>query len=154
LSPSTSVWYFAYGSNLNMDQMKERVGDWQLSKRALVRNYKLVFNHHSKKWQGYTANLQPTGKLEDVVYGVVYHLTQDQLARLQAHEGVPPTETVVELEDGNEISRAKVFIWRDSDPGHEPSTAYRKTMEIGLADHGYDKAHIDRIFRQFAESSS
>lgn len=147
MSPSTSVWYFAYGSNLNVEQMKERVGEWKLSKRALVRNYRLVFNHHSKKWQGYTANLLPTGRFEDVVYGVVYHLTLEQLGKLQAHEGVAPTEALVELEDGNEISHAKVFIWKDTEPGREPSSAYRKAMEAGLTDHGYDKAHIDRVFK-------
>jgi len=131
--------------------MKNLVGEWQLSKRALVRNYKLVFNVYSKKWHGYTANLQATKKFEDVVYGVVYRLTQEQLAKLQAQEGVSPSEVGVELEDGNEISHAKVFMWNSSDSGHEPSAAYRKAMEAGLQDHGYDKSHIDRVFGDSAK---
>jgi cation transport regulator ChaC len=146
LSPSNSIWYFAYGSNLSVDQMRERVGEWHLSRRALVRNYRLVFNVYSKKWQGNTANLQATGKFEDVVYGVVYQLAQEQLAKLQASEGVPPTEIRVELEDGNEISHAKAFIWGKTNPEREPPTAYRKAMEAGLTDHGYDKSHVDRVF--------
>ena len=150
LSPSTSTWYFAYGSNLNVDQMKDRVGEWQLSKRALVRNYRLIFNVNSKKWQGYTANLQASDRFEDVVYGVVYHLTLEQLAKVQAHEGVPPTEIRVELEDGNEISHAKVFMWKTTNPGREPATAYRKAMETGFTDHGYDKSRVDRVFGNIA----
>jgi len=146
LSPSDSLWYFAYGSNLNVDLMRDRVGEWRLSRRALVRNYKLVFNVYLKKWQGYTANLQATGKFEDVVYGVVYHLTHEQLAKLQAQEGVPPVEIRVELEDGNEISHAKVFMWETTSPGREPPTAYLKAMEAGLIDHGYDKPHVDKVF--------
>ena len=140
------IWYFAYGSNLNVDQMRNRVGEWHLSRRALVRNYKLVFNVNSKRWKGYTANLEETGNVEDVVYGVVYHLTEEQLKKLQDYERVPPTEKRVELEDGNEISHAMTFIWKTPDPGREPSTAYRKTMESGLMDHGYSKSYVDRIF--------
>jgi hypothetical protein len=129
--------------------MRDRVGDWKLSKRALVRNYALVFNIHSKKWHGYIANLQATGKFEDVVYGVVYHLTQEQLVKLQTHERVPPMEIRAELEDANEISHAKAFIWETTNPGHEPPIAYRKAIEVGLEDHGYDKSHLGRIFGKF-----
>jgi len=145
LSPSNNVWYFAFGSNLNVDQMRDRVGEWHLSKRALVRNYKLVFNVYSKKWLGNAANLQATDRFEEVVYGVVYQITQEQLAKLQAFERVPPTEIRVELEDGNEISHAKAFIWETTSPGREPTPAYRKRMEVGLTDHGYDKTQVDRI---------
>lgn len=129
--------------------MRTQVGEWQLSRRALVRNYKLIFNVQSKKWQGYTANLQATGIFEDVVYGVVYRVTQEQLLKLQTHERVPPVEIRAELEDGNEISHAKTFMWETTNPGHEPPIAYRKTMERGLEDHGYDKSHLDRIFGKF-----
>jgi len=75
LSLSNRVWYFAYGSNLSVDRMNSRVGEWHLSKRALVRNYRLAFNVFSAEWQGNTANLLETGKFEDTVYGVVYLLT-------------------------------------------------------------------------------
>jgi len=151
LSPSNSAWYFAYGSNLSVDQMRDRVGEWHLSRRALVRNYKLVFNVYSKKWQGNTANLQATGKFEDVVYGVVYQLTQEQLAELQASERVPAVDIRVELEDGNEISHAKTFIGGKTNPEREPPAAYRKAMEAGLTDHGYDKSHVDRVFAKLAK---
>lgn len=144
--PAEGVWYFAYGSNLSVDLMKERVGEWRLSKRALVRNYRLTFNVFSKKWQGYTANLRPSERFEDVVRGVVYHLTKEQLAKLQTHEGVAPVEVRVELEDGNEISHARAFLWPVSDPGRDPPVKYRKAMEQGFADHGYTKSQADKTF--------
>jgi hypothetical protein len=131
---------------MSVDQIKNRVGEWHLSRRALVRNYKLVFNVYSKRWQGNVANLQSTGKFEDVVYGVVYQVSPDQLGKLQAIEGVVPSEIRVELEDGNEISHAKAFIWEKTTTEQAPPSAYRKAMEVGLADHGYDKLHVDRVF--------
>ncbi len=97
MSTQSKIWYFAYGSNLNVDQMKSRIGAWQLSRRAIVRIYKLVFNVFSKQRGGYSANLQETSNFEDTVSGVVYHITQDQLNKLQKSEGVAPVEIRVEL---------------------------------------------------------
>ena len=146
MSLSNRIWYFAYGSNINVDQMSSRVGEWHLSKRALARNFKLVFNVHSKRWQGSIANLQRTDRFEDVVYGVVYLLAEEQFQKLTKHEEVAPVEIRVELEDGNEIAHAKTFIWKTTDPGLAPSEPYRRTMEAGLLQHGYKESVVERIF--------
>lgn len=143
---SNKVWYFAYGSNLNVDQMSTRVGEWHLSKRALARNYKLAFNVNSTRWQGNAANLQPSDRFDDVVYGVVYLLNEDQLKSLAKKEGVEAVTVAVELEDGNEIPHAKTFIWKTTGAGTAPSELYRRTMEEGLLEHGYKKAIVDKIF--------
>ncbi len=145
MSLSNRVWYFAYGSNLNPDQMNSRVGEWHLSKRALARNYRLAFNVFSAEWQGNTANLLETGKFEDTVYGVVYLLTEEQFLRLQKRERVQPVEIRVELEDGNEISRAKAFTWNSTTKERPPPELYRRTMEAGLLQHGYKKSLVDKV---------
>jgi cation transport regulator ChaC len=145
LSLSNKVWYFAYGSNLNVDEMNSRVGEWHLSKRALARNFRLVFNVKSTRWQGNAANLQPSERFEDVVYGVVYLLNEEQLRSLAKKEGVDPVTIGVELEDGNEIPHAKTFIWKATGQGTAPSEHYRRSMEEGLLEHGYKKAVVDRI---------
>jgi len=149
LSGLGKVWYFAYGSNLNVDQMKARIGAWQLSKRALVRSYKLVFNRYSKSRNGYAANLQPTDNFEDTVPGVVYHITQEQLVKLEKFEGIPPTEVAVELEDGNEISHAKIFVWKSSEKERGPPKDYRRIIEQGLLQHGYPESTIRKVFSKF-----
>jgi cation transport regulator ChaC len=143
------VWYFAYGSNLNVDTMKTRIGDWQLSKRALVRNYRLVFNVYSKKRNGYTANLQPSENFEDTVLGVVYRITPEQMHQLEKFEGVTPTELGVELEDGNEISHAKVFLWKSVEKERDPPKEYRRIIEQGLLQHGYSEAAVKKTFSRF-----
>ena len=152
------VWYFAYGSNLNVDQMRKRVGEWRLSKRAVARNYRLVFNHFSKNWQGYTANLQRTDKFEDTVHGVVYHISDEQLRTLIRIEGEGATQIDihVELEDGNEISHAKAIVWSSSEKEkeHEPSKTYRKMMEEGFSQHGFTESHEKNIFQDLAKKSN
>jgi hypothetical protein len=155
MSHTGKVWYFAYGSNLNVDHMKSRIGQWQLSKRALARNYRLVFNVLSKKqWKGYTANLEETGKFEDTVAGAVYHITLEQLAVLQKFEGIPPVDIRVELEDGNDISHAKTFTWKTQEKEHEPPKEYMSIMEQGFLQHGYDEAHATKVFERFRLKSA
>jgi cation transport regulator ChaC len=143
------VWYFAYGSNLNVDQLKSRIGQWQLSKRALVRNYRLVFNVYSKRRNGYSANLQASDNFEDTVPGVVYRITQMQLRELEKIEGAATTDVSVELEDGNEISHAKVFLWKTTEKEHEPPKEYRRIIEQGLLQHGYPEATVKKVFVRF-----
>jgi gamma-glutamylcyclotransferase (GGCT)/AIG2-like uncharacterized protein YtfP len=142
-----NVWYFAYGSNLKVAQMKDRVGDIKLSKRAIARNYKLIFNAYSKKnWHGYTANIRYTGSFQDKVKGVVYHITDEQLRKLQDFEGPSPIDMSVELEDGSEIKNAKAFLFKTTESEHEPPEVYRRIIEEGMIEHGYDRTMIRKIF--------
>ncbi len=141
-----NVWYFAYGSNVKLAQLKERIGEFKLSKRSILRNYKLVFNVYSKTWQGYTANIQETGHYEDKVLGVVYHITDTQLGKLQSFERTSPVEISVELEDESEIKNAKTFLWSTSEQERKPPEAYRRIIEQGLIEHGYDSSTVRKIF--------
>ena len=143
------VWYFAYGSNLNVDQMRKLVGQWALSKRAVARNFKLIFNVYSKQRKGYIVNMQPSANFEDIVPGVVYHLTLEQLNALQKFDGIPPTDIPLELEDGNEISHAKAFIWKTEEKDHLPAREYLRTIELGLVQHGYPEARARSILARF-----
>jgi cation transport regulator ChaC len=148
-STQGKIWYFAYGSSLNVDQMKTRIGQWQLSKRALVRNYRLAFNVYSKKRGGYVANIQATDNFEDTVLGVVYRITPEQLAALEKFEGIAASDVGAELEDGNEISHAKVFVWKTPEKEHEPSKDYRRIIEQGLLQHGYSELAVKKTFARF-----
>jgi hypothetical protein len=147
------VWYFAYGSNLNVDQMRKLVGQWALSKRAVARNFKLVFNVYSKQRKGYIVNMLESANFEDIVPGVVYHLTQEQLHALQKFDGIPPTDIRVELEDGNEISHAEAFIWKTAEKDHLPAKEYLRTIEQGLVQHGYPEARARNILARFEKGA-
>lgn len=95
--------YFAYGSNMNPEQMKNRVGNLiDTPKPAKLPGYKLTFNKYSvnrsKEYDakmsfapGTTrvgaANIVPTGNKNDVVEGVIYSLDEKQLSKLDMDEG-------------------------------------------------------------------
>jgi len=43
----TRTWYFAYGSNLDKNQMLKRIGEWKKSQRALIKGWRLIFSFPS-----------------------------------------------------------------------------------------------------------
>jgi gamma-glutamylcyclotransferase (GGCT)/AIG2-like uncharacterized protein YtfP len=81
------VYYFAFGSNMNQQRMRERRVNYSSALPAHVHGYNLVFNKvaYSPSGAGY-ANLSPG---EGTVHGVLYHLDgPEDLDTLDGYEGV------------------------------------------------------------------
>ena len=146
---ASDTWYFAYGSNLNMGQMMTRVGEWIVSKRAVAKGYKLVFNVQSRRWGGRAANLVRTGNIDDSVEGAIYRITKEKLDVLTQYEGRTPAGIPVEA-DGVPIT-AKAYIFPTSGRPGKPPAAYLQVMLVGLRQHGYREEAIERV-RKLAES--
>jgi cation transport regulator ChaC len=140
---ASDVWYFAYGSNLNIGQMMTRVGEWTVSKRAVAKGYKLVFNVQSKRWGGLAANLVRTDNIDDRVYGAIYLILKEKLNVLTRYEGPKPTDILVEA-DGIQIT-AKAYVFLTSREPGKPPDAYLEVMLVGLRQHGYSEEVIEKV---------
>ena len=46
-----------------------RVGEWQTSRKATLKGWKLIFNVDSKRWGKGAANIVETEDPNDIVYG-------------------------------------------------------------------------------------
>ena len=77
--------YFAYGSNLDPDQMRVRAPDARVVGLGLLRDYRLTFPLRSLSWGGGAAGVTHAHGGE--VWGVLYELSDSDLASLDAHEG-------------------------------------------------------------------
>ena len=80
------VVYFAYGSNMNINRLKERVGDVELVGVARLRDHELKFNKLSVSGWG-CANVEPAEGKE--VWGLLYKVKEEQLKELDRYEGAP-----------------------------------------------------------------
>jgi gamma-glutamylcyclotransferase len=143
---SENVWYFAYGSNLSMSQMLARVGEWQTSRKAVLKGWKLIFNVNSGRWGNGAANIVETKNQGDVVYGAIYSIKKEKLSVLTTYEHVSPKDVTVESIDGEEIT-AKTYVFRKDKDECEPPKAYSKTITDGLLQHGYDEETISKVFQ-------
>jgi cation transport regulator ChaC len=139
----TNIWYFAYGSNLNMGQMMTRIGEWLACKRAVAKGYRLAFNVQSKRWGGLAANVVRTNNLDDIVHGVIYRIPREKLAVLTMYEGVEPTD--IEIEADGVRMKAKAYAFTTSmEPGRPPDT-YLEVMLTGLRQHSYSEDVTQRV---------
>lgn len=144
------VWYFAYGSNLDGNQMEERVGSWGRCQRALLKGWKLTFNVSSSRWRGKAANIIQISDPQNTVYGAIYQITEAQLDKLTQIEGPKPVDLEV-ASAGNKIM-AKAYVFNSKAPPGQPTREYLDKVVSGLQQHGYDKNVIDGIKKLAQES--
>ena len=79
--------YFAYGSNMNQERLKERGVEFENPRSAILRDYILKFNKINSKVEnaGY-ANIEASAG--SIVEGILYEVTEDGLKSLDKYEGV------------------------------------------------------------------
>ncbi len=138
-------WYFAYGSNLCIEQMSLRTGpmDEQTGRIARLPGHRLLFNMRGDDGQVY-ANLAPGS---GGVIGVVYFCGEAALAKLDVYEeGYDRRRVVVTLENG-ETMEAMAYVAR---PEHTtadgaPSAEYLEIILRGARRHGLPEAYIASI---------
>jgi gamma-glutamylcyclotransferase len=142
---SRTVWYFAYGGNMNRAQMLSRAGKILEEHAASVPNYEIRFN---KKVRGGTAgaNIQPaSGK---TVHGVLYRIEESALRSMDRYEGAPDHYRRIEVrvtpESGAPVP-AQVYIASKVEKGLRPSAPYLQAILDGAGEHDLPAAYIGEI---------
>lgn len=79
--------YFAYGSNLDQEQMRKRCPDSKLIGKSGLHGYRLDFTRFSKGWGGGVADIVPDDKL--CVLGLLFMVSSEDLEILDKYEGHP-----------------------------------------------------------------
>jgi gamma-glutamylcyclotransferase len=80
--------YFAYGSNMDWAQMKERCRSARFVGAAVLQSYRLAFTRKSLKRGCGVADAVPDDGWE--IWGVVYEIDDLDIGRLDASEGYRP----------------------------------------------------------------
>ena len=84
----TRQYYFAYGSNMDPRQMKDRCPDAVPSGIGVLSEFKLTFDYWSKRRKCYVANITADASVGSKVWGVLWSVTDDNLLALDGYEGV------------------------------------------------------------------
>lgn len=133
--------YFAYGSNLNEAQMRERCPSAVRGPRALLRNYALTFGGFSHRWGGAVASVIRARGAE--VHGLLYAIAAEDIAALDRCEGHPfayeRVERIVYDEDGR---RRRVHLYLQPEEGFEPwepAPDYYAVLRRAYARLGFDR---------------
>jgi len=103
--------YFAYGSNLDAEQMRARCPTARALERARLAGHHLAFTHYSTRWQGGAADVVPDPRA--AIWGLVYAMGPGDFARLDPFEsGYERAELDVETADGRRL-RVTSYCVRD-----------------------------------------
>lgn len=147
-----AVWYFAYGSNLDVEGMKKRVGSWHDLRPAKLKGFKLVFNVYSTSWRGGVANIEENP--ESTVYGAVYLLDEAQLEKLDRYEGVPHLYHRRKVTVETDKTQVEAYVYVGTNPRQKvvPSSEYFALVVKGLKKLGYGEDVINQVRSSFEQS--
>lgn len=83
---SKKILYFAYGSNLNKEQMLKRCPDTVLLSDGILKNYRLNTSRKSDKCKGFISIEECNNS---IVNGFIFQISQKDLNNLDKFEGCP-----------------------------------------------------------------
>ena len=127
--------YFAYGSNLNKQQMLKRCPGAKARYQAILPNYRLIFTGWSREWKGGTASIKPVRG--EKVIGAVYEISESDIHHLDRFEDYPATYdriNVLVLKDDGSATKATTYIKRKQSDETKPSVEYLALMKQGYKD--------------------
>ncbi|KAF8420058.1 hypothetical protein EV426DRAFT_613269 [Tirmania nivea] len=149
-------YYFGYGSNLKLKQMRERCPDHICIGIGVLKGYKWIINE-----RGF-ANVVPSGGTTEELntYGWVYSLSRNDMDRLDKSEGVhrnPPSYVKVtmgiELYGDIKVHGLKelpclVYVDLRQREGHA-QPEYIKRINDGLKDADLPEKWVKSVIRRF-----
>lgn len=138
--------YFAYGSNMDFRQMRERCPSAITVTTAKLPNHRLAFTRVAESRGGGVADIVPS--VGDVVEGVIYEISDDDATRLDDHEGVATNcyrRTHVNLTlPADEVIEA--YTYKAFEQGlFQPSKAYVRHLITGAKYHCLSRKYIANL---------
>lgn len=139
---------FAYGSNLALARIEERVGTVSVIATGRLDGHALRFHKTGRDGSG-KADAYATGSAGDVVFGVIYEMSREAKRELDRIEGIGShyleKEASIETEEGS--LAATVYCacdWR-IDPAAVPFDWYLRLVVEGARHHRLPALYVDAI---------
>ena len=142
-----TIKYFAYGSNLDLPQMKRRCPSSELISKGSLPGYRLTFNKFSSGWGGGVADvIQDQGSK---VWGLVFELSDTDLERLDRYEGYHKDwtslyerwKTVIDTPNG-QVSDVWVYTVVEKQKFVKPTLEYLQIIKDAAVKWNFPKAYL------------
>ena len=141
-----TVKYFAYGSNLDLLQMKRRCPLSKLISKGSLSSHRLTFNKYSSGWGGGVADvIQDEGS---EVWGLVFEISDSDLERLDRYEGCHKDQTslyerwkaVIDTPDG-QVCDVWVYTVVEKQKFVQPTLEYLQIIKDAAVRWGFPKVY-------------
>ncbi len=149
------MFYFAYGSNMDHHQMMaERCPGVKFIGPAILDEYCIFFDGFSAVWGGAVANIDKAS--DDEVWGGVFEITEEHLAKLDVFEGYPQYYSRKQV--GVKMhGRSWVQAWtyyREAHPTGRPSAKYIHAVIKGAKECGLPEDYIAGAFDHYIQGKN
>ena len=132
------MFYFAYGSNLSLDQMRARCPEARPVRRHRLTGYRLVLRG--------VANVEPAPG--ETVEGALYEVSEQDEAKLDGYENFP----VLYERETFETPDGPAYFYKMVEPHFkEPREGYVETIEAGYQDWEIPAETLERAKARQAE---
>lgn len=149
-------YYIAYGSNLNLEQMKDRCPNAKVYGTAEIQDYELLFKGYPSR--SYLTIEKKEGKKVPVG---IWQTSEEDEKKLDIYEDYPAlyykTEMMlpVKKKDTQEIQNLTcyVYIMYEERTNELPSEEYIQTCLTGYRDFGFDENILKEVVEKNKELS-
>ena len=140
-------YYFAYGSNMDLGQMRERCPDSEFVGIAVLEGYRFVYDGYSRTRQGAVANIEedPASR----VYGVLFLISEEDEQALDRYEGYPRAydKKRVRVKDAEGREYEALVYWREPREEGMPSEEYEEIIVSAAEEFGFPEDYISDFLK-------
>lgn len=137
---------FAYGSNMFTAKMRRAAPSAEMRAIGHLRGYVLRFNKHSQDDGSGKGNIASTGNPEDVVWGVIFEIDDQDRSALDRSEGGYNRITTEVLTADGQLSVVTYVARPDRmDNSLRPYTWYKEFVVRGAEQHGLPDGYIAQL---------
>lgn len=140
-----TLYYFAYGSNLDGAQMQERCPGAEPAGIAHLHDHTLAFGGHSPHWDGSPATVVERKGVH--VPGGLYRISFEELRVLDHYEGHPVRYERYEkrvVEPAGDHREAHVYVKEVDGNFGTPPESYISVLREAYRELGFDQSHLER----------
>lgn len=138
--------YFAYGSNMCFERLRERTPSAERIGVVELRWHRLAFHKLGADGSG-KCDIHASNEPAHVVHGVLYHLHEHEKPALDRAEGLGRGYEIKQVEVATASGRARAFSYfaTRTNSGLRPFHWYKQLVLAGARENGLPLAYIDAI---------
>lgn len=136
------MYYLAYGSNLNLNEMSKRCRSSNAIGTYNLLNYRLVYKGESDDYAYLTiekceGSFVPLG---------IFEIDDKDIIYLDIYEGYPELyyKKYIDIELDNKMIKGLIYIMNSEYSYHEPSNYYKNICIKGYQDFNFDLSILDK----------
>ena len=145
--------YFAYGSNMNEDELVDIDVTILRAERAILRGYKIALTRFSNKRCGGVLDIGPSEG--DTVEGILYEIPDEDKAKIEIKEGVKSgayreilNPLQVETSPGTVVDGVISYeVCVKENPPYPPAASkeYKDSVLRGVCEHGLSEGYRQKL---------